>query len=310
MKNLQAYLIVLLITCILLSCNEPTNTETIKKDRVSSTSYKLSQFLSLDTIQSKLGKPRPDEWLAFKDEKGQSFSEYIKSGPVTPCKKKNKIYILPIGAFTETDLFVINETAEFMHLFYNLEVVVQKGISASHIPNSAKRDFFDVTQLYTKYILYEILLKQIPDDAVVYTAITSNDLYPADDWNFVFGQASIKKRVAVSSIHRLRYPEPDMTNYQRFLKRIAKTCTHETAHMFGLLHCIEYKCLMNGSNHLIEADSKPMHLCPECLAKLTWCTKQNVLERYDRLIPFFDKHGYDEEVEFMNASKKIFKSTL
>lgn len=305
-----AYLIVILVFCSIVSCNENVETETSQNDTERSTSYKLSQFLALDTIQTKLGKPRPDEWLAFKDEKGQSFNEYIKSGPVTPTKSRNKIYILPIGEFTDTDVFVINETAEFMHLFYNLEVIVQKGIRASHIPETSKRGFFDVTQLHTKYILYEILLKQMPDDAVAYTAITSNDLYPADDWNFVFGQASIKKRVAVSSIHRLRYPEPDMTNYQRFLKRIAKTCTHETAHMFGLLHCIEYKCLMNGSNHLIEADSKPMHVCPDCLAKLTWCTKQNVLDRYDRLISFYEKHAYVEEVEYMQTSKEIFKSTF
>lgn len=32
--------------------------------------------------------------------------------------------------------------------------------------------------------------------------------------------------------------------------------------------CIWYRCLMNGSNHLGEADARPLHLCPVDLRKL------------------------------------------
>jgi len=32
-------------------------------------------------------------------------------------------------------------------------------------------------------------------------------------------------------------------------------------------HCIYAKCLMNGSNHLDEADDRPFALCPVCSAK-------------------------------------------
>ena len=33
--------------------------------------------------------------------------------------------------------------------------------------------------------------------------------------------------------------------------------THEIGHMFGIKHCVHFNCLMNGSNHEEENDSKP-----------------------------------------------------
>jgi archaemetzincin len=49
---------------------------------------------------------------------------------------------------------------------------------------------------------------------------------------------------------------------------------------------IWYRCLMNGSNHLEEADARPLHLCAVDLRKLQWSIGFNIAERYRRLREF------------------------
>jgi archaemetzincin len=92
------------------------------------------------------------------------------------------------------------------------------------------------------------------------------DLYPNPSWNFVFGEASLRERVGVYSFARYAptfYGGAQEGDYQKLLLwRSAKVLTHETAHMFGLAHCVYFKCVMNGSNHLQEIDARPLHLSP------------------------------------------------
>jgi archaemetzincin len=56
--------------------------------------------------------------------------------------------------------------------------------------------------------------------------------------------------------------------------------------MFGIRHCVYYECVMNGSNHLQESDSRPLELCVVCLRKLQSNIKFDILERYKRLYQF------------------------
>jgi hypothetical protein len=37
--------------------------------------------------------------------------------------------------------------------------------------------------------------------------------------------------------------------------------------LISLEHCIFFRCIMNGSNHLDESDARPMFFCPVCLRK-------------------------------------------
>jgi archaemetzincin len=53
--------------------------------------------------------------------------------------------------------------------------------------------------------------------------------------------------------------------------------------MCGIHHCIHFSCLMNGSNHLKELDSQPLHLCPVCLRKLQSSAGCDVVARYEKL---------------------------
>lgn len=41
----------------------------------------------------------------------------------------------------------------------------------------------------------------------------------------------------------------------------------------SIQHCIFFHCVMNGSNHLAETDSQPLHICPIDLRKLHYSTR-------------------------------------
>jgi archaemetzincin len=130
--------------------------------------------------------------------------------------------------------------------------------------------------------------------------LTTLDLYPQDDWNFVFGQASLSERVGVFSFARNDdsfFGDPPSPR-QLVRKRALQVLTHEVGHMFGLWHCAYYSCNMNGSNSLEEADTQPPHLCPVCLRKLQYTIGFDPAARYEALADFYERVGMAEEAAF------------
>jgi archaemetzincin len=67
----------------------------------------------------------------------------------------------------------------------------------------------------------------------------------------------------------------------------------------GIEHCIWYRCLMNGSNHLAESDARPLHLCPVDLRKLQWSVGFDVAERYRVLCDVYRRAGFGDEAQWM-----------
>ena len=295
---------ILLISLVFISCHPRDDSPRLAR----AGNLSLSDLNNLYSLHTHLVKPALGDWLDVLEEKGQSFDDYINYKAVCPSANQNKIYIQLIGEFDSIDNSIIKTVADYINAFYGLKVVLLDAISDSIIPDNSRRMNEYAEQLLTKYILYDILLPVIPKDAIVLNAITSKDLYPDEDWNFVFGQAALKKRVGVSSLYRYKYDNPDSVAYALYLRRLMRTATHELGHMFSLKHCIEYKCLMNGSNSLSEADTKPLWLCPNCLAKISWCTQYDILERYDNLIEFFGELGFVEESKFLKESKKVISN--
>ena len=85
---------------------------------------------------------------------------------------------------------------------------------------------------------------------------------------------------------------------------------HEMTHMFGITPCIYFHCLMNGSNHLVESDARPMHLCPVDLRKLQESIGFDVVERYRGLLEFSASMQFLEEAEWLRRRLKFITRAL
>ena len=80
---------------------------------------------------------------------------------------------------------------------------------------------------------------------------------------------------------------------------------HEIGHMFGLKHCIYYKCIMNGSNNLAENLQKSSNLCAICLRKLQLNIGFSIFERYQSLANCYKKYIHIFEKEFIFIEKVL-----
>ncbi len=233
--------------------------------------------------------PGPSDWLASHKEPGQTFEQYIKIDPNRPTAERTKIYIQAIGEFTKSQTNVISELQSFMQIVFGLEVNMLPEMSVDIFPANAQRinSFTQKRQLLSTHILNQILKPNRPADAVAVLAITNEDLWPGDGWNFVFGQASLAERVGVWSTARMGDPEKEA---QIFLRRVLQVAVHETGHIFGIKHCTAYECCMNGSNHQAESDQTPLVFCVECDAKLWWACGLDASTRAKSLHEFALSH--------------------
>lgn len=267
----------------------------------------IPNYDELSRLDVPLTQPKEGDWLKHHTEKGQTFKEYLAKNPVTISENKNTIYLQPIGQFSTEEQAIIDLNTEYVRIFFGLKTVVLKPISENTIPKNKKRIQFETEQLHAGYILDEILKDQIPDDGIAMMAITAKDLYPNEDWNYVFGLASYSKRVGITSFFRFSETELNKENYSKCLSRLIKTSTHEIGHMFTIAHCTHASCLMNGSNHLVELDSCPNALCSVCLAKLNWNLKFDTVKRFEQLISYCKKHKLNSDAVFLQKQLNAIK---
>ena len=146
----------------------------------------------------------------------------------------------------------------------------------------------------TTYVLDTVLKPRRPKDAVAVLGITASDLWPGKDWNFVFGQASLSERVGIWSLSRFGDPTKGEDERRRFLVRTLKLAVHETGHMFGIRHCVHFKCGMNGSNSLDETDGSTLAFCPECVAKICWACRVPPAKWFAEMAKFGKRNELDE----------------
>ena len=243
---------------------------------------------------------REGDWLESHPEDGETFEEYVRSRPTLPTAERKTIYIQPVGTFSADQKKVIRQTADFMGVFYKLPVVLRESRTIDGVTKEMVRvQYPDNKQIRTSYFLDDLLPKLLPDDAAALICLTSYDLYPGDTWNYVFGQASLEKRVGVWSLWRLGKDNGKHASKDLFLARTLKIAMHETGHMFSMRHCTKYECLMSGTNHLDETDRYPLDTCPECTAKIAWAMDYPLDERYKNLAAFWKKLGRFSEQEQM-----------
>ncbi len=254
--------------------------------------------------------PGPSDWLSSHHEPGQTFSQFLSARRNRPDRIRKAIYLQPLGEFTGPDAPPMEFLQRFVQAYFGIDVIVQPSAPLSpdditERPSTSKTP----RQLLTTDLL-RLLSRQLPPDAFCRLGLTMEDLYAGNDWNFVFGQATLSARVGVYSFARY---SPQSTGAsgpgtRTPLLRGCKVLAHETGHMFGLLHCVYYACLMNGSNHLAELDSQPLHLCPVCLRKLQNATRFDSVERYRQLEELCVKGGFAEEGAWLHSQIRAIEA--
>jgi archaemetzincin len=203
-------------------------------------------------------EPRPADWLAVHNERGQTFDEFKGSQPNRPTQNQHVIYLQPLEDFAPEHSPSNDKLREFAAAFFAMEVKVLPPVKIGGSTFVTRRNPF-----------------------------TNNPQILTNDVSFARYDPAF-------------YGEPRAPGYEvLLLRRSCKVLAHETGHMFGLAHCTYFNCLMNGSNHLVEADRRPLHLCPVCLRKLQSSIGFDVLQRYSALEGICRVNGFTDEADWL-----------
>jgi archaemetzincin len=261
---------------------------------------------ALDPVSSffePISAPGPGDWLAAHRERGETFRQFVRSRPNRPDRRRNTIYLLPLGEFEPEKSPDLEDLKACAVAFFGMNVQLLPALSLEDHQLTSRINSSTGRRQYLTGDILGILQRQLPRDAYCTLAVTMEDLYPQESWNFVFGLASLRNRVGIFSFARydpsFDGSEPAPGDRQTLLRRSCRVLVHETSHMFGMQHCIYFNCVMNGANHLQEFDARPMHLCPVCLRKLFWSTGSDVKERYERLQAAYREIGLPDEAAWL-----------
>jgi len=254
-------------------------------------------------------KPGDIDWLANFPEHGQTFAQFVQAQPHLPNTQRKRLYLQPLGSFQESTGVSLAELRLFTSTFFMMDVALLPPLDLSRSHITTRQNFYTHRpQMRTGDIL-NLLYRRLPEDAFALLGITMTDLYPGPGWNYVFGQASLRSRVGVYSFARYDprfYGEaPSPASRQLLLRRSCKILAHEAGHMFGIEHCIWFRCTMNGCNQIDELDGSPLHLCPVDLRKLQWSVGFDVMERYRRLRDFYRQAGLNDEAAWIEKRMRF-----
>ncbi len=250
-----------------------------------------------------LPEPGPHDWLAHQPERGQTFQQFVESRPARPEPHRSVLYLQPLGEFRCGQAPPLDQLRRFASAFFMMNVQLLPPVDPASTRITQRRNRWTGRVQWLTGDLLELLRRRMPRDAFALIGVTMTDLYPDPAWNFVFGQAWVQERVGVYSFARYDpqfYGEERKPDWMRLLlRRSVKVLAHEVGHMCGLAHCIWYRCLMNGSNHLEEADARPLHLCPIDLRKLQFSLGFEPVQRYRRLLEYHRSVGFEDEVRWI-----------
>ncbi|WP_312301849.1 archaemetzincin [Chryseobacterium sp.] len=250
--------------------------------------------------------PKPGSWRYSHDENFQKFEDFQKLEKIKPEPHKNIIYLQPIGQFNKLQQKQIELTKEYLKIYFQLETKVLPVLTNDIFPKNVKRTADEgQEQLLAGYVLDSILIKRKPKDAVVLMGITEKDLFPKPEWNYVFGLASYEDGVGVTSMYRFADSQLTDSNFNESLLRLIKISSHEIGHMFGISHCLNANCVMNGTNSLTETDYHVARACSLCQRKLNSSIHYKHKKRLIELKNFFEKQHLNTELTLANQDLNL-----
>ncbi len=234
----------------------------------------------------RLGQPWPGQWLWNNRERGQTLTDYGREAINRKGPQRRHLHLLRFRGLNRDQRAVMPHVREFTATFFNTPV---KVLPVEALPRrfwSRKRKQVDADRLV------RWLVGKVPDDSLGLFAFTGLDLY-AKNFGFLFGEALLHERAGIHSLHRFA------GSRRALLERAIKISAHEVGHMFGMEHCVFYRCIMNGATSLREFDRLPLHLCPVCLAKLAHNLGFDAHQRYQDLQQLYRRLGFMKEAEFV-----------
>ena len=258
---------------------------------------------ALEPLHSRMPPVAAGDWLAAHSEPGQTFEQYLASAPPTANPARRVLYVVQIGDLSKEQDEAFAAVADFLGRFYALPVRRLAPLPESVVPESARHESqWGVKQFRTGPILRDVLSPRVPPDAAGLLGFTATDLWPGEGWNFVFGQATWSQRAGLFSFCRLFAGK---WGAERGLRRALAMSTHEVGHLFGMRHCTEWLCLMNGCNSLEELDRHPLWLCPDCLMKLSVASGADKEKHCRGLAGFCKERGLSKETEFYEREAAV-----
>ncbi len=258
----------------------------------------------LQPLFAVLPEPAPNDWLAKHVEFGQTFVQFARSNPDKLGGGVRKICILPLGDLSDYQQRLFVDTGDYLERFFGFPVERLEPAPLDDLPESAQRvRESGARQVHTGHLLNEILRPLCDNETAAVFGLTAHDLW-GGDFSFLFGQGSAEMRTCVGSVARFGDVDAGEVDYATCLRRTIGLATHEIGHVFRLPHCTAYSCRMNGSNHLAEADRRPLEFCPECLPKIWWTCRVDPAERFDRLLEFADKHRLTTDAKLWRSARQ------
>ena len=151
-----------------------------------------------------------------------------------------------------------------------LESVFKSNINILNINLELKKFYSDERkQYYSTQILSEVI-KLTPENKDNLMILTGVDLY-VPVLTYIFGEAQLKGKYSIVSIRRLHEEfYTGESNDELLFEQTIKEILHELGHNFGLLHCLDWDCVMHASNDVEEVDIKGSFYCKSCYESISF----------------------------------------
>lgn len=125
--------------------------------------------------------------------------------------------------------------------------------------------YFDTHQYLTRAIFDTAALLRGDEDVLL--VITTHHLFPAHDWNFVFGEADVERRISLLSTYMydkdMSGMGPGKVGHDVFISRLRKVVVHEVGHSLGYAHINDPDGVMAYGSRIEHLDSGGEAFCPQ-----------------------------------------------
>lgn len=240
-------------------------------------------------------EPRHSDWLNLQPEHMQTFDAFKRAfaryqSQMGPTTDRRCVHLLPLGTDESLACLLPQLRDICTGFFWPLRVALLRPQSLSHCecPNGSLDAASVLDWMKPRLRADSVLLIGLSMAALTIDGVAT---VGASDWDCRIAVLSSNECQTAPELHLCT---TEKGRSSEFLERFTKFVLHQTTHMFGILHCCYYRCLMNGSSCVEEADTKPPYLCGICLKKLHLVLGFDVLDRYMRLAAAWTKAGCED----------------